>query len=107
MAEKLNAYLGERDSAASPMFIKAFAGLVPITEEEFYSLVSLRMMNTGKVCGAFYINFEDQQFSAVNIMDGWKGWPLHKVSDAVDQISHMHFSSIDEKWREFLDAVEN
>lgn len=107
VAEKLNAYLGERDSAASPMFIKAFVGLVPITEEEFYSLVSLRMMNTGKVCGAFYINFDDQQFSAVNIMDGWKGWPLHKVSDAVDQISHMHFSSIDEKWREFLDAVEN
>lgn len=107
VAEKLNAYLGERDSAASPMFIKAFAGLVPITEKEFYSLVSLRMMNTGKVCGAFYINFDDQQFSAVNIMDGWKEWPLHKVSAAVDQISHMHFSSIDEKWREFLDAVEN
>lgn len=107
MAEKLNTYLGERDSATFPMFIKAFGGLVPITEEEFNSLVSLRMTNAGKVCGAFDINFDDQQFSAVNIVYGWKAWSMRKVSDAVNEISQMHFSSIDKKWREFIDVLES
>ena len=63
-------------------FSQNFSRTEPITAEEFAQLAALRMENTGKVAGAFDLDFERQEFSALHILDGWKTWSMADVSAA-------------------------
>lgn len=75
-AQKLRIYTMCRNGTAPNLFIKMFADGRPITAEEYDELIALRMENTGKVTGVFDISFDKQEFSAVNIMDGWQSWSM-------------------------------
>ena len=80
-AQKLRHYLKDSNNAAGK-FIGLFRNRVPISPEEFQQMTVQRMENTGKVAGAFDIDFDKREFSAVHIMDGWKTWAMHDVSVA-------------------------
>ena len=73
------------DTHDAPKFIRLFSSAQPISPEEYQQMISLRMENTGKVCGAFDINFDKREFSAVHIMDGWRTWSMQDVSAAAEQ----------------------
>lgn len=79
-ARALRRYL-RREPGAS-FFAELFRNREPITAEEFEQLAELRMENTGKVAGAFDLDFDRQEFSALRIMDGWKTWAMGDVSTA-------------------------
>ena len=90
---------------APNLFIKMFADGRPITAEEYDELIALRMENTGKVTGAFDISFDKQEFSAVNIMDGWQSWSIRDISTATYHATRSQFASNDEKWRKLLEHL--
>lgn len=101
-AQKLRSYMTRRNSTASDLFIKMVADGQPITAEEYGELIALRLENTGKVTGALDINFDKQEFSAVNIMDGWQSWSMRDVSTAAYHANRSQLASNDEKWCKLL-----
>ena len=105
-AQKLRSYMTRRNSTASDLFIKMFADGRPITAEEYGELIALRMENTGKVTGAFDINFDKWEFSAVNTMDGWQSWFMRDVSTAAYHANRSQLASNDEKWRKLLGHLD-
>ena len=86
-------------------FISLYSQAQPITAEEYEELIALRMENTGKVTGAFDISFDKQEFSAVNIMDGWQSWSIRDMSTATYHATRPQFASNDEKWRKLLEHL--
>ena len=104
-AQKLRIYTMCRNGTAPNLFIKMFANGRPITAEEYDELIALRMENTGKVTGAFDISFDKQEFSAVNIMDGWQSWSIRDISTATYHATRPQFASNDEKWRMLLEHL--
>ena len=104
-AQKLRIYTMCRNGTAPNLFIKMFADGRPITAEEYDELIALRMENTGKVTGVFDISFDKQEFSAVNIMDGWQSWSIRDMSTATYHATRPQFASNDEKWRMLLEHL--
>ena len=106
VAQKLRSYTTSRNGVAPDLFIKMFADGRPITEEEYNALIALRMENTGKVRGAFDINFDKQGFSAVSIMNGWKSWSMRDVSTAAYYANRSQLAPDNEKWRKLLGYLD-
>ena len=46
-----------------------------------------------------------QEFSAVNIMDGWQSWSIRDMSTATYHATRPQFASNDEKWRKLLEHL--
>ena len=103
--KKLRGYVTAEKGTAPDKFIGMFFGGQPITAKEFDALTALRMENTGKVRGAFDINFDKREFSAVHIMDGWQTWAMRDVSVATYHATRSQFASSDDKWRKLLDHL--
>ena len=53
-----------------------------ITQEEYRELVMKRLENTGMVAGAYEIDLDSGEFSALHILDGWKTFSVKDVSTA-------------------------
>ena len=77
-----------------------------ISAEEFDRMVGVRMENTGKVVGAFVVDFDKREFSAVHIMDGWKTFAMKDVSTAAYHAFRKEGLSTDERWQRFLSNLE-
>lgn len=73
-----------------------------ITPEAFEDMVLVRMENTGKVTGAFELDFDKREFSAVNVMDGWQTFAMGDVSKAVYQADRKAHLDSDQRWVRFL-----
>lgn len=67
-------------------------------------MVLVRMENTGKVTGAFELDFDKREFSAVNVMDGWQTFAMGDVSKAVYRRTARRTSTATSEGR-FLDAA--
>lgn len=99
-------YLRECSSERFPQFIASFPRGKPITPKEYQDMMHLRMENIGKVTGVFDINFDKREFSAVNIMDGWKTWSMQDVSTAACHAFHKDYASPEERYRTLLDYLD-
>ena len=53
-----------------------------ISAAQFDQYVSERMENTGRVTGAFDVDLDAGEFSALHIMDGWKTFRVNDVTSA-------------------------
>ena len=104
--KKLRSYITKGSGTAPDKFIGMFFGGQPITAKEFDDLTALRMENTGKVRGVFDVNFDEREFSAVNIMDGWQCFRIKDVSTAAYFAMKKGNAAPDERWRIFLDRLE-
>ena len=104
-ARLLRSYLrGERGASS---FEQMLHQAEEITPEAFEDMVLVRMENTGKVTGAFELDFDKREFSAVNVMDGWQTFAMGDVSKAVYQADRKAHLDSDQRWVRFLDALEN
>jgi len=79
-ARSMRTYVRSDDSAAG--FRNYYAAARDIAPEEFRQYVSERMENTGRVVGAFDIDFDRGEFSALNMRDGWHTYTIRDVSTA-------------------------
>ena len=92
------------------MGVDSFSELCPkreaITHEEFDRMVLLRMKNTGKVTGAFELDFDKREFSAVHIMDGWRTWAMGDVSSAAYHAFRKSGLRADTRYEILLDKLD-
>ena len=65
-----------------------------------------RMENTGRITGAFEIDFDRGICSALSIMDGWKAYPIKDVCAAAFQAYRKGQSTEQERWQKFLDRLD-
>ena len=66
------AYNAMKKESPRLRFQDYYAGAEPCAKSDFDQAVSERLDNTGVVSGAFEIDFDRGEFSALHIMDGWK-----------------------------------
>ena len=99
-------YLRESAVEAFSQFVSSFPRGVPISPKEYQEMIQLRMENTGKITGVFDIDFDKRTFSAVNIMDGWKSWPMQEVSTAAGYAFCNDSDSVDERYRTLLNHLD-
>ena len=95
------------DENADTKFVSAFPCGEKITQEQFDAAAAECMENTGRVAGAYELDFNARTFSALNIMDGWKVYAMQDVADAAVQAFQDVEMSEDTRWRVFLDRLED
>ena len=105
-ARFLRRYLRQEPGAVADSFADLFPKREPVTAERFDQLVSLRMENTGKVTGAFELDFDKREFSAVNIMDGWKTYAMADVSAAAYHAFRKYGLSVERQWERLLEKLD-
>ena len=104
-ARLLRTYLrGERGTDA---FSQMLHEAQEISLSEFNWMENLRMENSGKVTGAFMLDFGRQQFSALNIMEGWQMFNMQDVSTAVYHADRKRWLSSEKRWEIFLDKLDS
>ena len=77
-----------------------------ITKTEFETAVAKRMENTGIVTGAFQMDFDLGEFSALHIMDGWKTFRMEDVCKAMKKVSEVKGLDRDEMFRTLTEQLD-
>lgn len=104
-ARLLRIYLLRKPGTAS------FAHTVPcvqaISPETFAEHVRERLDNTGRVTGSFELDFDNEHFSALHIMDGWCTFTMKDISTAAfyaDRKSHLSNAACRARFFDKLDG---
>lgn len=105
-ARMLRKYLRREPGADVDSFSELFPRREVITPEEFDRMALLRMENTGKVTGAFDLDFDRREFSSVNITDGWKTFAMDDVSAAAYHAFRRGYLSSDARCGILLDKLD-
>lgn len=95
-----------REGGGAETFCKLIPHAAEINAQRFDELVQFRLDNTGKVSGAFELNFDNCTCTALNSMDGWQTFRMEDVSAAVYHALRKQSRSEDEQWRIFLDKLD-
>ena len=103
-AVHLRNYLSDKNEDTD--FFSMFQHTEKITQEQFDTAAAERMENTGRVTGAYELDFDAWTFSALNIMDGWKVYAMQNVADAAAQAFQEAEMYTDDRWRVFLDRLD-
>lgn len=86
---------------------ECFTGMFPrgerIEQEQFDTFAAERQENTGRVTGAFHIDFDEGTFDALHIMDGWQRFHIKDVSTSAYFANKKTSASWDNRWKVFLD----
>lgn len=106
VADYLRQYIHRPPEIAATRFAEMFANAERISREQFDAYVRERMENTGRVVGAFDIDFDQGHLDALNIMDGWQCFKISDVSTAANLAMNEPSVSQDEQWRVFLNHLE-
>ena len=75
----LRRYLRKPSENSPARFTGLFSLGERITAEQFDTYVRERLDNTGRVTGAFHIDFDKGRFDALNIMDGWQCFRIQDI----------------------------
>ena len=94
------------DENADTKFTAIFPYGEKISQEQFDAAAAERMENTGRVTGAYELDFDARTFSALNIIDGWKVYAMQDVADAARQAFQDAEMSEYERWRIFIDRLD-
>ena len=105
-ARRLRSYIRKPPDEAPHRFVETLLHTQRLSQEEFNSYVSERLDNTGRVVGAYDIDLDSGDMEAVSIMDGWKRFRIRDVSTAAYFAMKKGNASSDERWRIFLDRLE-
>ena len=87
-------------------FAERFADRTGISAEDFDKFVLERMDNTGRIVGAYDIDFDKREFSAVNILDGWKTYAMRDVSTAVYNADRSPYAHATQRLDILLDKLD-
>ena len=107
VAKFLRRYLsGEQGQAVAALQQSAFAGMKPVTAEQYHQLTALRMEAPGKVTGVFELDFDKQEVSTAGAVDGWKTWSMRDVSTAVYHAYRKSSLRPEQYMTRFLDKLD-
>jgi len=102
-ARMLRAY--QKHSTIADSFGQTIHAAQDISQEQFLARVHERYENTGKITGAFELDFDKEQFSALRIMDGWKTYTMKDVSTAIFHADRKDHISRNARWERFTDKL--
>lgn len=102
----LRRYLRKPSENSPARFTGLFSRGERITAEQFDTYVRERLDNTGRVTGAFHIDFDKGRFDALNIMDGWQCFRIQDISTASYYAMKKSYASLENRWRVFLDRLD-
>ena len=103
-ARLLRSYL--RHGHYELLFSETVQGAEPISSALFEACVQERMENTGRVVGAFELNFDTRQFSALHIMNGWMVYQMKDVTAAAYHADRRAYLDHEKRWARFLEKLE-
>jgi len=78
---------------------------VEITEHEFDRYVRERLDDSGRVAGAFHIDFDKGEFSGLRIMDGWESYQIKDICSAASHAMRKEGADTEEQWDRLLDRL--
>ena len=102
-AEQLRRYVQHEESASA--FENLYLNRVEITEHEFDRYVMERLGDSGRVTGAFCIDFDKGEFSGLHISDGWKSYQIKDICSAVSHAMRKSDAGAEEQWERLLDRL--
>ena len=102
--EALSGY--SKDMKMGNRFSDMFPKREPILEQRFQAAVEERLDNTGRVVGAYEIDLDKGEFSALNIMDGWKSFGVKDICSAAYRAMRKEYASWDSRWERFLSSLD-
>ena len=105
-AARLRRHIRKSDGSQPARFTGLFSLAKPISKEQFDSYAAERLNNTGRVTGAFEIDFDQGTFDALHIMDGWQLFSIQDVSTAAYFAMKKTYSSWDDRWKVFLEHLD-
>lgn len=105
-ASRLRNYIRRSPEDRPAQFTKMFSRSEKISLEQYDAYVHERMENTGRVTGAFDIDFDQSHFDALHIMDGWQCFRIQDVSTAAYFAMKKSDATQDERWKVFLDHLD-
>lgn len=105
-ARDLELYLRQTPEVDAGSFSELYPEREAITPEDFQRLVRLRMENTGQVTGAFGIDFDKREFSALHTMNGWSTWGMEDVSAAAGHAFRKSCLSENARYEILLDKLD-
>ena len=97
--------LREGDGGSDAFARKIYSGY-EVSLDRFDELIQDRLENTGRVAGAFELDFDKQVFSAVSVMDGWKSYRFQDVSAAAYHAFRKAGRGQEERWQKFLARLD-
>ena len=105
-ARELRTYITEKEDGLQSRFADTFPNRTALASAEFEQYAEERLDNTGRVAGAFEIDLDRGEFSALNIMDGWVAYCVKDICDAVSQAFQKQDMSEHDRWRCLLDRLD-
>ena len=105
-AARMRRYIRKSDGSQPARFTGLFSPVEPISKEQFEAYAAERLNNTGRVTGAFEIDFGQSTFDALHIMDGWQRFSIQDVSTAAYFAMKKTYSSWDDRWKVFLEHLD-
>ena len=110
VAKFLRRYVREgQGQGAAALRTSAFARMESVTAERYDQLLALRMEAPNKVTGVFDLDFDRQELSTVDAVEGWKTWSMQDVSTAICHAyrkSHLRSEQYTVRFLESLDGKE-
>lgn len=106
IAKFLRQYLREEQGPGiAALQTSAFAGMEPVTAEQYDQLLALRIETPDKITGVFDLDFDKREVSTVDA-DGWKTWPMQDVSTAVYHAYRKSYLRPEQYMSRFLEKLE-
>ena len=105
-ANRLRDYIRRPDEDSAVRFTGMFSRGERITKEQYDAFAAERMKNTGRVTGAYDIDFDNGTFDALHIMDGWQRFRIQDISSAAYFAMKKTYTSWDNRWSVFLDRLD-
>lgn len=106
VAVRLRDYIRKTPENIPEKFAGMFSRGESISPEQYNTYVLERAKNTGRVAGAFEIDFDKGRFKALHIMDGWLRYRIRDVSTAAYFATRKSSAQPDERWALLLEHLE-
>ena len=102
-ADQLRHYVQHEETASA--FENLYPNRVEITEHEFDRYARKRLENSGGVTGAFHIDFNNDLFSGLHIMDGWQSFQIKDICSAVNHAMRKRDATVGEQRDRLFDRL--
>jgi len=87
-------------------FHKYYAASQEISPAEFGQYIAERMENSGRVVGAFEVDFDSGTVASLNAQDGWRRYGIRDVSTASFHADRRNYESAPERIKRLLDYLK-
>lgn len=105
-ASRLRLYVRMRPESPETQYREFFNRVEPLTRAQFDSFVSERRENTGRVTGAFHINFDQGTFDSLHVTEDWQRFHIRDVTTAAYFAMKRAYTCWDQRWEIFEDRLD-